>query len=685
MRHIHILISLIILALCSATAAAQKSRTISGSPGGEEGAAKTFKPGDAWKISYPLGTHEESTIDTLLYNYQRQSIPALVSDAWATTGNLGAEGINMIFWDRQPRSTFFFKDALSAWLPSFREQKFYNVYIPMTLVSYNFGGNKDNHQDRLQATFAGNVNKKIGVGAFIDYLYSKGSYTAQSTKDLSFGFSGYYTGDRYEMQAFAYHYNFLNKENGGITNDLYVTDPGQLQGGVDKIEPQSIPVRLTAAHNRINGNQLFMTHAYKLGFWKDNPEAQEGDSTNLEIFVPVTKFIYSLDYNDAHRYFINTNASQGDSFWDNRYLYEDGTWDNTRYSSLTNTVGISMIEGFQTWAKFGLSAYASYEHRRFTQASYYKRENDSSNEQGTKANDTDRLTPLPEGFVCPPKASQNLLWIGGRLEKEKGSLLRYHADARFGLLGDVVGDLDIEGKATTNIKMLGDMVSISAAGYFRNTAPSYLLDHYISNHFAWDNSFGKTRRFRAGGELYIPWTRTRLEAGVENIQNYIYFDSISMPRQHGGNIQVFTARLDQKLNFGIWNWNNTLTYQTTSDKDILPLPSLAIYSNMYLAFRAFNVLDLQIGVDCDYYTSYRALNYQPATMTFHVQNPENAVKVGNYPLCDVYVTGKLSKVRFFVVWSHVNQGMFSKNYFSLPHYPINPRRLQLGLSVDFAD
>jgi hypothetical protein len=75
--------------------------------------------------------------------------------------------------------------------------------------------------------------------------------------------------------------------------------------------------------------------------------------------------------------------------------------------------------------------------------------------------------------------------------------------------------------------------------------------------------------------------------------------------------------------------------------------------------------------------------YQPATMTFHTQNE---VKVGNYPMCNVYANMKLSKVRFYVLYSHFNQGLFGgKNYFSLAHYPLNPHRFMLGLSIDFAN
>ena len=46
---------------------------------------------------------------------------------------------------------------------------------------------------------------------------------------------------------------------------------------------------------------------------------------------------------------------------------------------------------------------------------------------------------------------------------------------------------------------------------------------------------------------------------------------------------------------------------------------------------------------------------------------------------------KLSKARFYVLMSHVNQGWFDNNYFSMPHYPLNPRKFQIGVSVDLAN
>ena len=102
---------------------------------------------------------------------------------------------------------------------------------------------------------------------------------------------------------------------------------------------------------------------------------------------------------------------------------------------------------------------------------------------------------------------------------------------------------------------------------------------------------------------------------------------------------------------------------------------------MYFKFR-IATLKVQLGVDCDYYTKYYAPKYQPATASFANQTKE---KFGNFPFMNVYANLKLSKVRFYVMMSHVNQGLFTKNYFSMADYPLNPRRFQLGLSIDFAN
>ena len=209
------------------------------------------------------------------------------------------------------------------------------------------------------------------------------------------------------------------------------------------------------------------------------------------------------------------------------------------------------------------------------------------------------------------------------------------------------------------------------------------MNNFISNHFAWKNDFGKIRRLRLGGILNIPHTRTNINVGVENIQNHIYFNADGLPTQESGSVQVFSIRAQQNLRWRALNWDNTIIYQTSTNDAVIPLPRLAVYSNLYLLFRVARVLKVQLGVDCDYYTKYKASAYQPATMAFCNQRE---IDCGNYPFMTAYLNLKLSRARFFVLFSHVNQGLIGdNNYFSMPHYPLNPRRFQMGVIVDFSN
>ena len=626
----------------------------------------------AWTLMEPLGLREESTIDTLLYNYYHKSVPSGVSPAYATTGNLGAEGLNMLYFERKPMSDFFFKDALSAWMPNTSTLKFYNTRLPMTLLSYNTGGSKATTQDRLKADFSGNINKRAQIGAMIDYLYSIGSYNYQSVKDLTWGASGSYLGDRYEMQAYFYHYDMLNKENGGIVNDLYITDPAEVQGGSTKVDTKTIPTNLSTAHSRVKGNNLFINNRYKVGYWD---EEKDGDSVISREYIPVTSFVWTLKYNDDDHLFRSTADGENRNFFDNIYLNPSTTIDRTAYWSLSNTLGISLLEGFNKYAKAGLSAFVTHQIREYTLMA------DTLNRAIALH---PNLSPLPQRMNSVPTGKiENLLWVGGQLTKQQGSLLKYNVTAKFGLLGPSIGDIDIYGDISARFKLFGDSVTISGYGWFKNEETPFLMNNYVSNHFIWKNDFGKVRNYRIGGKLNIPHTRTLINVGIENVENHIYFNEHCLPVQHDGNVQVFSASLNQNFKIGILNWDNKLTYQTSTNESVIPLPKFSIYSNLYLLFKIAKVLDVQLGVDCDYYTKYKSVAYQPATMSFYNQNE---VEIGNYPFMNAYINMKLSKARFYVMMSHVNQGLFgNNNYFSMPHYPLNPRKFQVGVSVDLAN
>ena len=207
---------------------------------------------------------------------------------------------------------------------------------------------------------------------------------------------------------------------------------------------------------------------------------------------------------------------------------------------------------------------------------------------------------------------------------------------------------------------------------------------------------------RIEGQIDLSNTHTTLNVGFENIQNYTYFgmrntllngkDSTSVipadyshdasVMQHNGSIQVFSATLSQDLHLGPVHWDNEVTYQKTSNKDVLPLPDLSVYSNLYLLFHIAKILRVQLGGDVRYWTSYYAPDYSANIGQFAVQDASlQRVKVGNYPIVNVYLNMHLKRCRIYLAMNHVNAG--SGHYFWAPHYPVNPRNFHFGVSWNF--
>ena len=154
--------------------------------------------------------------------------------------------------------------------------------------------------------------------------------------------------------------------------------------------------------------------------------------------------------------------------------------------------------------------------------------------------------------------------------------------------------------------------------------------------------------------------------------------------QTSGNINVITAQLNQHVRWGILNWENVITYQNSSNKEVLPLPDLNLFTNLFLKFKIARVLSVELGGCMTFFTKYFAPDYLPQIAQFAIQqNADSRVKLGGYPFVDVYANMHLKRARFFVSMSHVNSGSGSKMYFLTPHYPTNTNILRFGVSWNF--
>ena len=389
-------------------------------------------------------------------------------------------------------------------------------------------------------------------------------------------------------------------------------------------------------------------------------------------YVPVTSFIHTLKFDNYKRIY-EAYQTPADyylkKYYDAGRLTGDSIFDQTKHWHMKNTLALATLEGFSKWAKAGLKAFASYDLRHY------------------------ELPNTEGGFT---KYNEHALSVGGQLSKTQGKTLHYNAIAEIGLTGVEAGTLAVDGSVDLNVPFLGDTLQVRGDAFFHRETPSFYYRKFHGRHAWWEDDLDKTIHTRIMGTLRFGKTNTTLRVAVDEIKNYTYFSQsytvtdqylrtgvYVTPMQESGAINLLTAQLEQNFNFGIFHWENQLTYQHSSSSAI-PVPALNVYSNLYIKFRVVKVLNIDMGADVRYFTSYEAPDYSPYVGMYTVQgNGENNVKVGNYPILNAYVNVHIKHTRFFVMMSHVNAGKGDKNYFFTPHYPMNESVFRTGISWNF--
>lgn len=707
-----------------------------------------------WTIDRLFGDRIPVDRDTIQHLFMNTTFTEGMYGQYNTTGNLGAPRINRIVTDRRRLSDFHFADPFDHFVTPVDELRFTNTLSPITNLTYNSCGDQLTGEDHLNVKYAVNANKRLGAGMKFDYVYGRGYYSSQSTALFDWTFWTSYLGERYQA-----HFTFSTdhmkiSENGGISNDEYITHPESFS---DNFTPSEIPTILSSNWNQIEGLHAYLTHRYNVGFYKKVPmtesekearrfalaskkEHDEKESTSKrttedkdkplktfsgrpddakvmgdlpvdslgkvdserikvidgsiadslvaktedvkedtswmkEEYVPVTSFIHTIQFDKYERNYHSKKSPTDfylNSFKNLASEAEGYDYDPSNSFKLRNTFAIGMLEGFNKWAKAGLKVFAAHELLHYE---------------------------LPDSVKPSTSYNESTLFIGGQLVKTQGSIFHYNAVAELGVVGQKFGDLTVDVNGEVNIPLFGDTTSVLVNGFFHRTSPAFLMTHYHSSHFWWDNNDLKSQiHTHLEGKLNINKTNTTLRLAYDNIENYAYFGmsydrnpSNNLPvnyqvgvRQTSKNINLLTAELYQDFRLGILNWENRITFQQCSEQEILPVPKFNAWTNLYLNFKIAKVLSCHFGAEAIYFTEYDAPEYTGQLASYAVQeNADVRTKVGNYPFVNVYANFVLKGCRFYAMMSHVNAGNGSKNYFTTPHHPMNDSIFRIGLSWNF--
>jgi len=704
-----------------------------------------------WTIDSRFGDRKPAIPDTLSHMFMNTVFTTGLRGEYNTTGNLGAPRINRVFTDRQNEGQFIFTQPFDFFITPIGQFHFTNTLSPFTNITYNTAGNRLNGEDHLTTKFGVNAGKKLGVGFKFDYLYGRGYYQDQSTAHFNYTMYGSYIGDHYQAHLLLSTNHQKVTENGGITNDNYIIHPESYSDKYTTSEIPTVlsqnwnrndnqHIFFTHRYNLGFSRKVPMTadeikaKKFAMASKKDNESSKqeketsrnnkkdepiEGRPDNAKImgtepdgqkktndrlaldkhtadsllsieskkqadsmwmkkeFVPVTSFIHTIQFDNYRRIYQAYNTPSNyyaNNYNVQEYLSGDSIYDKTRYYSLKNTFALSLLEGFNKWAKAGLKAFITSDLRHFT---------------------------LPNTTGIDSYNEHNLS-IGAQLSKTQGKLLHYDAIAETWLTGSDAGQMKLDVNADLNFKLFGDTLTLSANGFLYRLNPTFYYRHFHSRHAWWDNNnLSKIIHSRIQGILNYQKTRTTLRVEIDEIKNYTYFASsyntvndnrvnhAIIVKQNNGLIHLLTASISQDFTFGPINWENMITYQNSSNKTVLPVPALNIYSNLYLRFKIAHVLRCDFGADVRYFTKYYAPDYVPILGQYAIQTNtdtngnDNRIEIGNYPVANVYANFHLKHTRFFIMISHFNAGTGRKNYFFTPHYPLNQSILRFGLSWNF--
>ena len=720
-----------------------------------------------WTVDRRLGEIIPAEPDTLPHLFPNTTLNTGFYGQYNTTGSNYTARQNRVFIDRPEYSYFIFNEPYEYASKQPDEFLFMNTLSPYTTILYDDCGDKLHGEDHIDGKFAINAGKRFNIGFDLDYAYARGYYDNQSISHFNASIFSSYRGDQYQLHFFFNSAHQKAAENGGITDDKYVTHPESFQQSFSESE---IPTVLSSNWNRNDHQHIFLSHRYNLGFYRmvkmteaeikakqfameskkqQEAKAQEKDkdpnrqmnrevnkkgvkapagrpkgavvmgkepqkdslnvaaidSTRIKVdgqaaidslnrlqaiqdsinatmkreFVPVTSFIHTFELNNYTHIYQAYKSPTGyyrDTFFNQGTepgYGNDSIYDVTKHLQIKNTLGLGLLEGFNKYMKAGLKAFVSLNHCEY------------------------QLPEIENGIARMNKVTEDDFSIGGVLSKTQGKTLHFNLEAELTTMGPNIGDLTVDFTTDLNFPLFGDSVQLAATAYLHRLNPAYFVSSYHSKHLWWDLDIVKENRTRIEGLFSYTKTDTKLRVAMENIKNYTYFGMSYDLTDTGGrqnmtcnaiqasdDINVLTAQLHQNFRLGPLNWENLITYQRSSDQDVLPLPTWNFFSNLYLKFRIAKVLGVELGTDVTYFTKYYAPDYCPAINQFAIQqNEASRVELGGYPFMDVYANLALKGVRFFLVMTNVLNGSGNHMKFLTPHYPTNGSVIHFGVSWPF--
>jgi len=520
---------------------------------------------------------------------------------------------------------------------------YYQTKGPFASLS-GFAGSKQEQTFRL--LFSHTTKKNLNITVKFNRFGSLGFYNKQQTFVNNFYSSTHYTNAK---KRFGFYSHFLynkvkNQENGGIKYDTLIEENVLI--GKDLLEV-----------NLSNAKRENKTADFNFNPWF---RLNKRDSTKVSHYLDY-KFNYTGNY-----YWYVDNGIGYENFYGTFYLDTVQTNDSTHLRKFNNRINYTFKLN-----KAGLSASVGYSNEYSILHNYFDSILQNDFVHASLYFNKTFINKDSTAFNRNKKLSSELNYAGivnGVYESD----FKLDWQTAFNL------NTDEHGNATKKTTRL----FLKIASELRH--PDFIYNYYYGNNFTWTNNFKQTALFQTKAGIKNELSGLGLSVLWQNTNNVIYMDSTLLPKQANVVISNWAYNLNfSKVLFKHLGIGINLTYQTTNKESIVRIAPLRAFGSLYYTGNLFkNNLQLQIGAQAEYFTSFKAYAYMPAYNMYYLQNRQS---VGEYPFVDVFLNARIRPVQFFVKLENALYGLMGSNYNFVPGYYQPDRAFRFGLTWLFFD
>ena len=633
------------------------------------------------------------------YNYHFNEYPYYGEDINTTwLGVSGSPEQTYNYFKRADTDNAIFYTALQRYSYSPETLPNYNTKTPYTELAYwgTLFANKEKEESNIKVLTTQNILPELNLTLEFRRYGGNGILKREDTNNRNVVIAGNYMGKRYLMHTGFIYNKVARSENGGVVDNFWIRDT--------TVDAREIDVYLKDASSTTKKNTVFLDQSYRIPFTfienlkgrkerkhqealrasimengdslaiaellqkeAEELEAKEAAADTVNNNITTAIIGHSSEYSVFRRIYqdnIDKNDEFGRKFFNDRfYLNPTRSADSLRVMKFENRFFIRL----QPWKSDGivskldvgigdkLANYFSFKTSDYIQGS-----------SNTLLNST-------------------YLYAGAKGQYKK--YFTWDAKGEYTFLGYEMNDFGVHANlGFSAYPFRRDKNSpLTLKAHFETTLkePDYYEQHVCTNHYRWDNDFGKISSTKIGATLEIPRWDLNATFDYALLSNNIYYDTLGIVRQNPEPMSVMTASLQK--NFKLWKFHldHQALFQISSNKDVLPLPMLALNLRYYLQFDVVKkVMQMQIGANAAFTTKWYAPAFNPVLGVFHNQNVE---EYGNCPYIDAFVNIQWKRACIFVKVVNVNMGWPNKSadYFSAAGYIAPQRAIKFGIFWPF--